>query len=530
MRFESRRSNVVARNGMVATSQPLAAITGLRVLMEGGNAVDAAVATAAVLNVVEPHSTGIGGDVFPLVRMAEDGKVRSLNASGRSPRAASLGELRSRGLSSVPTDSPYAITVPGAVKGWSEILRACGTMPIREVLKPAIKYASAGYPASEVISAHWESAAGRLGANPSGRELLPGGRAPRAGEAVRLPELAHTLQTVAEGGEEAFYRGPLAEGIARFVQQLGGWLSTADMASCDATWDEAIYTDYRGLRCWQCPPNSQGLDALMALNLIEGYDIPGMGSQSPEAYHHLIECMKLALADGLSQITDPTRMRVATQQLLSKEYAKGRRKSISPHKATESMPAVAQPSRSDTVYISVVDGHGNACSFINSLYMGFGAGLVAPGTGIALQNRGASFSLDPEHPNSLEPNKRPFHTLVPGMVTRDGKLWICYGVMGAMQQAQGHLQALVNMIDFGLSPQAALDAPRFSVRPGEGVAIENIATPAIVEQLRSKGHNIIVRPPHGVYFGGGQIIQRDTDSETLTGGSEPRLDGCAIGW
>ena len=401
MRFESRRSNVMARNGMVATSQPLAAITGLRVLMEGGNAVDAAVATAAVLNVVEPHSTGIGGDVFALVRMAGDGKVRSLNASGRSPRAASGGELLARGLNSVPTGSPYAITVPGAVKGWSEILRACGTMPMRQVLKPAIKYASEGYPVSELTSRHWESAAGKLGAHPSGKELLPGGRAPCTGEAVRLPELAHTLQTIAEGGEEAFYQGPLAEGIARFVQQLGGWLSTEDMSSCDATWDEAIYTDYRGLACWQCPPNSQGLNALVALNLVEGYDIQAMGFQSPETYHHLIESMKLALADGLSQITDPARMRVATRQLLSKEYAGGRRKSISPHRATESMPAVAQPSGSDTVYISVVDGQGNACSFINSVYMGFGTGLVAPGTGIALQNRGASFSLDPEHPNAL---------------------------------------------------------------------------------------------------------------------------------
>jgi gamma-glutamyltranspeptidase/glutathione hydrolase len=530
MQFASRRSTVMARNGMVATSQPLAAMAGLRMLMAGGNAVDAAVAAAAALNVVEPHSTGVGGDVFALVWMAEEGKVHALNASGRAPGAASLDDLRARGITSIAVQSPYAVTVPGAVSGWEAALDSYGTMPLSEVLKPAIGYASDGYPVSETISSHWESNVHKLKAHRSGDELLLDGRAPGPGEIMHLPELARTLHTIAEGGSEAFYAGQPARSITDFVQRLGGWLSMDDMANHSATWVEPISTEYRGVRCWECPPNSQGVNVLLALNLAEGFDIEAMGLQSAAAYHHLIECMRLSLADGLSHITDPRRMRVPVDELVSKTYANGRRRLILQDRAMASAPAGPTLSHADTVYISCVDGHGNACSFINSVYTGFGTGLVAPGTGIALQNRGTSFSLDPGHPNALEPNKRPYHTLIPGMATRDGRLWLCYGVMGGAQQAQGHFQVLANMIDFGLGPQAALDAPRFSVRVGEGVAIESAASPAIPRDLAAMGHDIMVLRPHGVFFGGGQIIERNAETGVLKAGSEPRLDGCAVGW
>ena len=530
MKFSSRRSTVMARNGMVAASQPLAAVAGLRMLMDGGNAVDAAVATAAVLNVVEPASTGVGGDVFALVWVANEKRVRALNASGRSPGGASLEELRREGLDSIPSESPYAITVPGAVSGWQAILDRYGTMPLSEVLKPAIDYASSGYPATEIISFLWERSAHNLRAQPSGGELLINGRAPAPGEVVRLPGLARTLRTVAEGGADAFYKGPLAESIARFVQQLGGWLSPEDMAGHCATWDEPIYTDYRGVRCWQCPPNTQGVHVLMALNLAEGIDIKGMGFQSADTYHHLIECMRLAFADGLYHITDPDEMRVRTDQLLSKAYAGRRRKLIRADRAMDSVATGLPASPGDTVYLTCADSQGNACSFINSVYGSFGTGLVVPGTGIALHSRGTSFSLDPDHPNALAPNKRPYHTLIPGMVTRDGELWLSYGVMGTVQQAQGHLQVLVNMIDFGLDPQAALDAPRFSVTAGEGVVIEDLVPSRLVGDLEARGHQTAVRAPHPLMFGGGQIIERDPLTGVLKGGSEPRLDGCAVGW
>lgn len=530
MEFGSRRSTTAARNGMVATSQPLAAMAGLRTMMNGGNAVDAAVAAAAVLNVVEPHSTGVGGDVFALIWMANEKKVRALNASGRAPSAASASELRAKGMTSIPASSAYSITVPGAVSGWQAALERYGNMPLSEVLKPAIEYASNGFPVSEIISGSWAFSAEKLRAHPSGGELLVDGRAPAPGEIMRLPELASTLRAIAEGGADAFYRGPLAERIARFVREQGGWLLAEDMADHDITWEEPICTDYRGVTCWECPPNSQGVNALMALNLAEGFDIAGMGYQSVDTYHHLIESMRLAFADGLYHITDPRMSAVPTSELLSKSYADQRRNLIKQGRAMDSAPVGAIPSHADTVYITCVDGEGNACSFINSVFQGFGSGLVVPGTGIALHNRGLSFSLDPEHPNVLEPNKRPFHTLIPGMATKDGELWLSYGVMGAMQQAQGHLQVLVNMIDFGLSPQAALDAPRFSVRLGQGIAIENLVSDNVVRDLESRGHTMMVEPPHSVLFGGGQIIERDPETGMLKGGSEPRNDGVAVGW
>lgn len=530
MEFTSRRSTVMARNGMIACSHPMASAAGLRVLMDGGNAIDASVAAAAVLNVTEPWATGVGGDAFALVWMADEKKVRAMNASGRASAGASLEEVRAKGHDTIPQQSPYGINVPGVVSGWQAILDEFGTMPLSEVLKPAIAYAREGHVVHELGAATWDFAENRLFAQPSGKEFLLNGKAPKAGEVVRLPELGRTLEVIAEGGAEAFYHGELAEKIARFVQEQGGWLSTEDLASHEVTWEEPISTDYRGVRIWQCPPNSQGVNLLMAFNLAEGFDIGAMGFQTADTYHHLIECMRLAFADGLYHITDPRKMRVPTSELLSKSYASERRGLIHADRAAESVYPGPVPSHADTVYLTCVDGKGNACSFINSLYMGFGSGLVVPGTGIALHNRGVSFSLDPENPNALEPNKRPFHTLIPGMTTKDGELLHSYGVMGAMQQAQGHLQVLVNMIDFGLDPQEALDAPRFSVRLGEGIAIEDIASDAVKRELERRGHPIMEQVPHGIRFGGGQVIERNSETGVLKGGTEPRNDGIVVGW
>ena len=530
MRFNSRRSNVRATNGMVATTQPLAGMAGLRALMDGGNAVDAAVATAAVLNVTEPHSTGVGGDLFALVWMADEKRVRALNASGRSPGAASLGELVGKGLSYIPDNSPYAVTVPGAVSGWEALLDRYGTMGLADALGPAIGYAEDGFPVSEVISEHWNVGAPRLSSGPAGGELLLDGAAPGPGDVMRLPTLAATLREISEGGSEAFYNGPIAGKIARFVQRMGGWLSEDDFAEHRSEWVEPVSSSYRGYECWQCPPPSQGVNALMALNIAEGFDLKAMGFQTADTFHHLVESMRLAFADALHHVTDPDRMGTEVGALISKEYAADRRKLISADRAMYIAPHGRPPVHHNTVYVSAVDGEGNACSLINSVFMSFGSGLVVPGTGIALHNRGASFSLDPRHVNRLEPRKLPYHTLIPGMVTRDGELWASYGVMGAMQQAQGHLQVLANMIDFGLEPQQALDAPRFSVRIGEGVAIEDAAGMDVAEELASRGHRMMVSPPHGILFGSGQVIARDADTGALTGGSEPRADGFAVGW
>ena len=530
MVFNSRRSTVMARNGMVATSQPLASMAGLRMMMEGGNAVDAAVAAAAVLNVVEPASTGVGGDVFALVWMAKDKRVVVLNASGRSGAASSADELTSQGLEAISSESAYSVTVPGAVSGWDEIANRFGKMPLSKVLEPAIEYASGGFPVSEIISGQWANNVYRLEKFPSGGELLKNGRAPMAGEVMKMPELAETMRTIAEGGAEAFYRGKLGERIAAYVQERGGWLTAEDMSSHLPTWEEPISTDYRGVTVWQCPPNSQGVNTLMVLNLVEGYDVEGMGFQTADTYHHLIESVRLALTDALYHVTDPAKMKVATEDLISKAYADERRKLIRPDRVMDSMPVGWPQPKGDTVYLTCVDGDGNACSFINSVYMGFGSGLVVPGTGIALHSRGGSFSLDPGHPNFLEPNKRPYHTLIPGMATKQGELWLSYGVMGTVQQAQGQMQVLVNMIDFGLSPQAALDAPRFSVRPGEGIGIEDTVHEAVIDDLRARGHELMVREPHPLFFGGGQIIERDAETGVLKAGSEPRNDGFAVGW
>ena len=540
----SRRSNVLARRGMVATSQPLAAMAGLRMLLDGGNAADAAVATAATLAVVEPMSTGIGGDAFALFYDAQASpaqRVTALNGSGRAPAGLHVSDLRRAGLGEITLDSPHSVTVPGTVAAWADLLARHGAMPLSAVLQPAIEYARDGFPVSELIAGSWQRGEAKLRRLPSGLELLPGGRAPRLGEVVRLPELAHTLQTIADGGADAFYLGETGRRIAAFVQEQGGKLDVSDLAAHRSTWDEPISIEYRGLRVWECPPNGQGLAALLALGIVAEDDL--LAAAPAGRWHLLIEAMRLAFADARRWVADPAFVDLPLAELLSPAYSAARRGQID-LKRTNPAPRSGLPaaegrplqpaSRSDTVYLSVVDGQGNACSFINSLYHGFGSGLVAPGTGVALQNRGALFSLDPEHPNCLAPGKRPYHTIIPALATQGDELWASFGVMGGFMQPQGHLQVLTNLLDLALPPQEALDAPRWCLlegEPGGAVAVEAGAGDDLIAALRSKGHAVEVKTGlERMVFGAGQVIRRDAFTGVLTAGSEPRRDGCAVGW
>lgn len=531
MLFNSHRSPVIARNGMVATSQPLAAMSGMKMLMSGGNAVDAAIAAAATLNVVEPMSTGIGGDLFALIWNAKDKSLKALNASGRASGSSSIQQLHDLGYSYLPSQSVYGVTVPGTVSGWDTLCNTLGSMPLSELLKPAIEYSSNGYAVSPIVSRDWNYCLSKLRLYPSGQEFLLNGKAPLPGEIIRLPTLSNTLSLIAEGGSEAFYRGPIAAAISNHVQSLGGWLTTDDFTNHHITWDDPVSTNYKGLTCWECPPNSQGLNALMALNIVEGFDLSSSGFQTIRTFHRLIESMRLAFYDGLHYIADPQKTRVPIEKMLSKSRASLRRSLISETTAMTGLSHDLSLTDSDTVYISAVDRDGNACSLINSLFQGFGSGIVVPETGIILQNRGTSFSLDRAHPNALEPNKRPFHTIIPGMVTKDDQLWLSYGVMGGFHQAQGHLQVLVNMIDFGQDPQTALNTRRFNVNLDDSVTLEQDIPLDIIRGLKKMGHNVTDDSGGpGVFYGGGQIIQRDPDTGVLTAGSEPRKDGCAIGW
>jgi len=530
MYFDSRRSTVLASNGMVATSQPLAAVTGLRILMEGGNAVDAAIATAAALNVVEPMSTGVGGDMFALVWDNKEKSVRALNGSGRAPGAASIDELLNKGHQSYPETGVYSVAVPGTVHGWATLLDACGTMPMSKVLEPAINYAENGFPVSDIISFQWQRELNKLSSFPSGSEMLPNGRSPSQGDFVKLPTLASTLRAIAEGGSDAFYKGAIAQKTASFIQEHGGWLTVEDLAAHTSDWDEPISVDYRGVTCWECPPNGQGISALEALNIAEGFDIKGMGAQSPDAYHHLIEAMRLGFADAFQYVADPRKTHVPIKELTSKEFATTRRELIDPRKAMSMVPYGQVQRGSDTVYISVVDGQGNACSFINSVFSNFGSGMVVPGTGIVLHNRASLFSLDRNHANALAPYKRPYNTIIPGMATIGNELHLCYGMMGAFMQPQGHLQLISNMVDHGMDPQQAINALRFMVG-NENVILEEGVDPAVARDLQSRGHNVgQITGYNRVSIGGAQVIQRDPDTGVLRGGSEPRKDGAAVGY
>jgi gamma-glutamyltranspeptidase/glutathione hydrolase len=530
------RSPVLARNGVVAASQPLAAQAGLRILQDGGNAVDAAVAAAAVLNVVEPMMTGVGGDVFALVYLAAEGTLLGLNGSGRAPSGATTDFFARRGITRMPGGGIHSATVPGTVDGWDQLLRRAGTLTFAEVLQPAITYAEQGYPVSEIIASQWDDSASALtGDADAVRTWLPGGRAPRSGAAFACPALGCTLRLLAEEGRDAFYQGAIARAIVAKSEALGGLFTLDDLAAHTSTWVEPLHTSYRGYEVYELPPNTQGVAALEMLNVLEGYDLAALGPQSAEYWHLLIEAKKLAYADLDAHLADPEFAPMLIDALLSKEYATQQRSRIDPERVAGRVATGMgadvprpRPGAGDTVYLAAADRRGNLVSFINSLYGLFGSGVGVGDTGILLHNRGALFSLDPAHPNHVEPHKRPYHTLVPAFAMRDGRPWLAFGVMGGDMQPQGHVQVLVNLIDFGMNAQAAGDVARcHHFQAPNVVAVEAGFAPDVLQNLTARGHRLARAP--GVY-GGYQAIQVDPASGAYAAASDPRKDGQAVGY
>lgn len=538
---QQSRSVVLARRGMVATSHPLAAEVGVEILRRGGTAADAAIAVNAMLGVVEPMSCGIGGDMFCLYWDAKSKTLHGLNASGRAPQSISLDAFASRQLTEVPTHGPLTWTVPGCVDGWEELRSRFGKKPLTELLAPAIHAAEEGFPVSELIAESWSGAAPELAKWPdSASTWLPGGKAPAFGEIFRNPNMADSLRLIAEKGRDAFYKGSIADRISAFSEANGGYLRKEDFEKHHSEWVEPISTDYRGYTVWELPPNGQGLAVLEMLNILESYDLKTMGPNSPDYLHLLIEAKKLAFADRAKYYADPKFSLVPVKNLLSKEYAARQRKRINPNKAaTDVPPGDLAIAKGDTVYLCVVDSEGNCCSFIQSLFQGFGSKVTPGNVGFCLQNRGSAFNLLPDHANRIEPGKRPFHTIIPAMVMKDAEPWLVFGVMGGDMQAQGQVQVLVNIIDFGMNVQQAGDAARIyhrgSASPdgapasphGGEVAMESGVPAATMRSITDRGHTIVRLP--GI-FGGYQAILIDREHGVLHGGTDPRKDGAAVGY
>ena len=531
-KYTSRRSVTLGLNGTVATSNPLAANAGLDMLKKGGNAVDAAVCAVSVLNVVEPMSTGVGGDVFALVYDSKTQKIEALNGSGKSSIRTNIDDLKNLGVDSIPLEGPYsgvAVSVPGCVDAWDQLQKKFGVFSLDTVLAPAIDYSQNGFGVSEITANYWKNSEKKLSIN--GRcELLPNGRAPHFGEKVVLPDLNKTLKGISENGKSYIYEGMIPEKISEYVRKFNGWLCEEDFSLHSSSWVRPISSNYRGYDVWECPPNSQGIAALIALNIVENIDLANSDIDHVLQLHYKIEAMKIAFQDALWYVADPEKASIPIQELLSKSYAKKRFNEIKEDSSSSEYKRGNFKQHGDTVYVSVIDGNGNACSLINSLYQGFGTGLVVPETGIALQNRGALFSTNRDHPNFLEPNKRPYNTIIPCMITRNSNLVSSLGVMGGFQQPQGHLQVISNMIDFGMNPQEALDSERFSVSiENDTLFVENSFNPDVVAALKLKGHSVSINSgfDRGL-FGGGQIIVRDNDEGVLFGGSDPRKDGLSV--
>ena len=539
------RSAVIASHGIVATSQPLAAQVGLDILKAGGNAADAAIATDAMMGLVEPMSCGIGGDLFCIYWDAKTQKLYGLNASGRSPYALNREVFQKKKLKEIPENGILSWSVPGCVDGWDQLGKRFGTLPLSRLLAPAIQYAEEGFPVSEIIAGYWKQGTPLAHFYPdTGATYYPHGRAPVAGEMFRNPNLAASLRTVADGGRDAFYRGPIAEQIVAYSKANGGYLSLKDFADHTSTWVDPVSTSYRGYDVWELPPNGQGITVLQMLNILEGYDIHSMGRHSADYLHLFLEAKKLAYADRAKYFADPAFAKLPVAELISKSYAARQRKRIDPKRAASSVdagdPLLAKGG--DTIYLCVVDKDRNCCSFIQSNYSGFGSRLVPGKAGFVMQNRGSQFSLDPHHLNTLEPHKRPFHTIIPAMVTKEGQPCFVFGVMGGDMQPQGHVQVLVNMIDFGLDVQAAGDASRVRhdgsqtptgqpMEPGGGeVKVESSIPHATLKELAKRGHHVQVVTNINDGFGGYQGIWIDREHGTLHGGTEPRKDGAAVGY
>ena len=533
------RSVVLARNGLIATSQPLASAAGLRVLQQGGNAVDAAVTAAAVLGVVEPTMTGIGGDLFAIVYDAKTKKAYGLNASGRSARAATVEEFQRRRLDAVPYRGELSVSVPGVVDGWNELLTRYGTLTLERALQPAIGYARDGYAVSEIIANQWHDAEPILSRDKAATStFLPEGHAPASGDVFRNPRLAATLDQIARGGRDAFYRGPIAKAIAEDMRRRNGLIAEADFAAHHSDWVEPLSTAYRGYQVLEMPPNTQGVVALEMLNILENFDLKSLGHNSAAYLHLLVEAKKMAFADRDTWLADPGSVPPdVLKVMLSKGYAADRAKVLNLEHAAPGYPPLgvvggapdpeSHPSaKGDTVYLTAADKDGNVVSLIQSIFENFGSGIVAGDTGIVLHNRGSLFSMKPGHPNLLAPGKRPFHTLVPAMVFKDGQPWLSFGVMGGDMQPQGHVQVLLNLIDFGMNVQEAGEAPRFR-HSADGLALESAITPEARFGLSQRGHKIIYSTGA---FGGFQGILFDRPRGVMMGGSDPRKDGLAIGY
>ncbi len=523
------RSTAYSKNGMAATSQPYATLAALNIMQDGGNAIDAAVAAAAVLNVVEPHSTGIGGDVFALFWWAETGELKALIGSGRAPKAATLEEYRRRGHSTIiPTDDVLAITTPGTIDGWARLLEAHGRMDFSEVLKPAIRLAEEGFVVSPVIGKAWEGETDKLLQDPDTKRCyLINGRPPREGEIFQNLALGRSFRALAEGGKDVFYGGDLGVSFVESLQEKGGLLTIEDLVTHHSDWVDPISTTFNGYEVFEIPPNGQGLTALLALNILEGEDFSLMEPESADYYHLILETMKLAFADRDYYITDPEFVDVPVERILSKAYAAERRKLIDPFRA---LPDASHGRilGGDTVYLATADADGNMVSFINSIYMSFGSGICAGQTGILAHNRGAGFVLNEAHPRCLEPGKRPFHTIIPGFLMKEGQPLMAFGVMGADMQPQGHVQLLLNHLEFGMDLQEAVEAQRVRFISGNQVWVEDRIPVAITQNLAGRGHDVY--RVSGMGFGGAQVIARNLETGVYAGASESRKDGCAIGY
>jgi gamma-glutamyltranspeptidase/glutathione hydrolase len=546
------RGMIMAPNGAAATSQPLATQAALDILKRGGNAMDAAIAANAVLGLVEPTGSGLGGDLFALVWDPAERKLFAYNGSGRSPAGLSLEAARAKvGANGyLPRFGAVAASVPGCADGWFALHGRFGRLPMAELLAPAIGYARGGFPVTPLIAAYWRQAMRTilsLGADGTVEEtdnarttFTRDGATPRAGERWVNPDLARTYETLAAGGRAAFYQGAIAGTLDAYMRRIGGWLRAEDLAAHAGDWVQPISTRYRGYDVWQSPPNTQGFSVLQMLNLMEGFDLAGMGPGSSDALHVMIEAKKLAFADRARYLADPAFSPVSVEALVSKPYADQRRTLIDMAKAVQTVEAGAPPAHSDTVYLTTADKDGMMVSLIQSNYFIMGCGLVPDGLGFMLQNRGALFSFEPGHANHYAPGKRPLHTIIPGFVTKDGAPWLSYGVMGGAMQPQGHVQVLANLIDFGMNLQEAGDAARWqhfgagtpddpTLEPGGEVTLESGIAPEVVESLRRRGHKIA--PSRALSgYGGYQAIGRDAASRTYRAASEMRFDGQASGY
>lgn len=527
--YPSQRMSVYGKNAMVATSQPLAAQAGLDIIKQGGNAIDAAIATAASLTVVEPTSNGIGSDGFCLVWVND--KLHGLNASGYAPNSISIKALKDNGYQEMPRFGFIPVTVPGAVSGWVELSKRFGKLPLTKVLEPAINYAKEGYPLSPTLAYYWQNAYKIYQQNLQGEEyhewfktFAPNGESPKVGEVWKSLGHAKTLALIAKTNGEAFYKGEIADQIDSFSRKYNGFIRKSDLENYQAEWVEPIHINYKGYDVWEIPPNGQGLVTLMALNMLKNDTFSYR--DSVETFHRQIEAIKLAFSDGLKYITEQDKMRYSVKDLLNDNYAKKRRALITDNAL---IPSAGTPPKGGTVYLATADCDGNMVSYIQSNYMGFGSGLVVPETGIALQNRGHNFSLDENHHNALKPGKKTYHTIIPGFLSREDDAIGPFGVMGGFMQPQGHLQVIMNSIDFQLNPQQALDAPRWQWLKDKLVAVEQNMPNDIIRGLNLRGHQIRVEHNSGS-FGRGQIIWRNPKTKVLVGGTESRADGGIAVW